>query len=123
MGAPAAADQIVLRGQVLKVADRDKYDLSEDLFSYEPYGLVISRGDTHFRLAVNRALAKTFGTNQILALYRKWFGEFEMEPNPLLLALVVALMVVLARPGGRQRVAWLGVAVALRAVARDGDGV
>lgn len=81
-----AADQIVLRGQVLKVADRDKYDLAEDLFSYEPYGLVIRRGDPDFRLAVNRALSKTFGTNQILALYRKWFGEFEMEPNPLLLA-------------------------------------
>ena len=81
-----AADQVVLRGQVLKVADRDKYTLAEDLFSYEPYGLVIRRGDPDFRLAVNRALAKTFGTNQILALYRKWFGEFEMEPNPLLLA-------------------------------------
>ena len=81
-----AADQIVLRGQILKVADRDKYDLAEDLFSYEPYGLVVRRGDPDFRLAVNRALAKTFGTNQILALYRKWFGEFELEPNPLLLA-------------------------------------
>lgn len=82
-----AADQIVLRAQVLGTGDQTKYRIGEGLFSFEPYGLVIPRGDPDFRLACNRALARMFGTNKILAIYRKWFGQFSMEPEPILEAL------------------------------------
>jgi ABC-type amino acid transport substrate-binding protein len=55
-------------------------------FSYEPYGLMLRRGDPAFRLAVNRVLARLYRTGDIEPIYRRWFGEWGAPPN-LLVAL------------------------------------
>jgi len=51
-----AADQVVLIGQVIARSARDKYALSSDLFSFEPFALALQRGDADFRLLADRVL-------------------------------------------------------------------
>jgi ABC-type amino acid transport substrate-binding protein len=79
-----AADRTVLIGLAMN-AGRDKLQLLDFQFSYEPYALVMRR-DADFRLAVNRELAEVFRQGEIVAIYRKWFGQFG-EPGELLKAL------------------------------------
>jgi polar amino acid transport system substrate-binding protein len=48
----------------------------ERVFTYEPLGLVLARGDEDFRLVVDRTLSRLFGTDEFRDLYAKWFGQF-----------------------------------------------
>ena len=79
-----AADRTVLIGLAMN-AGPDKLQLLDFMFSYEPYALAMRR-DADFRLAVNRELAEVFRQGEIVALYRKWFGQLG-EPPELLKAL------------------------------------
>jgi len=79
-----AADRTVLIGLLVN-AGRDKLQLLDFMFSYEPYALTMRR-DPDFRLAVNRELAEVFRQGEIAAVYRRWFGQFG-EPQELLKAL------------------------------------
>ena len=47
--------------------------LPENL-SYEPYAIALPRGDSAFRIAVNRGLSQLYGSPQILDIYLKWFS-------------------------------------------------
>jgi glutamate/aspartate transport system substrate-binding protein len=82
-----ASDQIVLIGQIMQSADPKKYRLARELFSYEPYGFVVRRGDSDFRLEANRALAQVYRTGQIEQLYSRWFGQAGLKPSPVLNAM------------------------------------
>jgi glutamate/aspartate transport system substrate-binding protein len=82
-----ARDQVVLIGQVLKTVDPKEYVLSEDLFSFEPYGFMIRRNDSAFRLVTNRSLAQLYRTEQYQPLYNKWFGSAGVRPSPVLAAM------------------------------------
>jgi ABC-type amino acid transport substrate-binding protein len=78
-----ASDRTILIGLAVTSKDPSKLALSDQGFSYEPYGLVIRRNDSAFRLAVNRVLADTYRGTQIVDIYNKWFGGFG-RPSPLL---------------------------------------
>jgi ABC-type amino acid transport substrate-binding protein len=41
------------------------------------------RGDADFRLAVNRALARTYRTDAIWEIYGRWFGKLGRPGNML----------------------------------------
>ena len=82
-----ADDQIVLIGQLLQARDPQNFTMAQDMYSYEPYGLVVRRGDSDFRLAANRALARLYRTGQYKALYNKWFGRSGVRPSPILAAM------------------------------------
>jgi ABC-type amino acid transport substrate-binding protein len=82
-----ASDQIVLIGQIMQSQDPKKYSLARELFSYEPYGFVVRRDDSAFRLVANRALAQVYRTGQIEQLYGRWFGQFGIKPSPVLTAM------------------------------------
>jgi len=82
-----AADRTVLIGLAMNAGREAPLQLLDIQFSYEPYALVLRR-DADFRLAVNRELAQVFREGEIVALYRKWFGQFG-EPQELLKALYV----------------------------------
>lgn len=71
-----ASDRVLLAGLLAKAKEPDKLVLSNQLFSYEPYALMIRRGDTAFRVEVNRALASLYRTGEIVPIYEKWFGPF-----------------------------------------------
>lgn len=76
-----ASDRIMLIGQIVRSADRSRYSISRDVFSYEPYGLMLARGDTDFRLLADRALARLYSTARIRRLYHDSIGRFG-EPLP-----------------------------------------
>ncbi len=82
-----ASDRIVLIGQILNSEDRNLYAISNDLFSYEPYAMIVRRNDPDFRLVADRALSQIFKTDQIVSLYEKWFGKAGVRPTPILLAM------------------------------------
>jgi glutamate/aspartate transport system substrate-binding protein len=81
-----AGDQIVLIGLARAAKDPSKFALAPELFTYEPYALVVRRNDADFRLVANRALAQLYRTGQIGAIYDKWFGDWGGRPSRLLLA-------------------------------------
>jgi ABC-type amino acid transport substrate-binding protein len=47
--------------------------LAEDL-SYEPYALVMRKGDTEFRLLVDRVIAQIYRSGEIESIYGRWMG-------------------------------------------------
>jgi ABC-type amino acid transport substrate-binding protein len=52
-----ASDRVILIGIGRTSKNPEKLSLVDEFFSYEPYGLMLRRGDAAFRLSVNRALA------------------------------------------------------------------
>lgn len=79
-----AADQVVLIGQVIARSARDKYALSSDLFSFEPFALALQRGDADFRLLADRVLSDLNRSGNIMKIYKRWLGGFAKEPLPAL---------------------------------------
>jgi ABC-type amino acid transport substrate-binding protein len=59
-----AGDQIVQIGFLMQAPDPGVYKLSKDLFSYEPYALVVRRNDADFRVVADRALAQIYRSGQ-----------------------------------------------------------
>jgi ABC-type amino acid transport substrate-binding protein len=80
-----ASDRIILIGLALNAIDAPSYRLSDEMFSYEPYALMMHR-DAEFRLAVNRELARLYGSGEGLNLYARWYGPLG-EPSTLLKAM------------------------------------
>lgn len=85
-----ASDQIVLVGDALNVMEEDEsvdFYFSPELFSYEPYALMVRRNDADFRLVANRAIAELFRSGDIATLYETWIGSYGIAEPPLLLAM------------------------------------
>ena len=80
-----ASDRIILIGLALNGIDAASYQLSDEMFSYEPYALMMRR-DADFRLAVNRELARLYRSGDVLSLYARWYGPLG-EPSTLLKAM------------------------------------
>ena len=81
-----ASDRALLIGLILTSPDPSRFGLSDVFLSYEPYGFMLRRDDSAFRLEVNRALSEIYRSGDIAAIYQKWFGAF-VKPGPLLLAM------------------------------------
>jgi len=78
-----ATDRAMIVGQVLRSADSALYTISADVFSFEPYALMLHRGDTDFRLVVDRALASLYRNARIRRLYHNWFGRYGEPLTPI----------------------------------------
>lgn len=81
-----ASDRALLVGLLVTAKERDDLVLAEEQFSYEPYGLMLRRGDAAFRLAVNRTLAAIYGSEEISRIYARWFGRLG-RPTAVLLTM------------------------------------
>ncbi len=81
-----ASDRVILVGLVLGSGNQKSLRLSEDMYSYEPYALMLRKNDPAFRLAVNRELARLYRSEEIYAIYDRWLGVLG-TPGPLLKAL------------------------------------
>ena len=79
-----AGDRVLLLGLAPKVKDPTQYDLLDDDLGVEPYAIALPRGDTAFRLAVNRALAQLYASSAIADVFRRGFGA-NAKPTPALL--------------------------------------
>jgi glutamate/aspartate transport system substrate-binding protein len=78
-----ASDRTILIGLVLQARGTARYALISDDLSYEPYGFMVRRDDSAFRLVANRALARIYRSGAIGAIYAKWFGALG-KPTPAL---------------------------------------
>jgi len=54
---------------------RDKLKMSDRTFSYEPYALVVPRGDDDFRLLVDGVLARLYRSGDIGRVFEAAFGK------------------------------------------------
>ena len=61
--------------------------MSDEMFSFEPFALALTRGDMDFLLVADRALSQLNRSGQIGAIYRKWFSRFADNPPEMLKAL------------------------------------
>jgi ABC-type amino acid transport substrate-binding protein len=81
-----ASDRLLLVGAGLKARDpKSLHILSEEL-SFEPYGIVLPRGDADFRLAVNAGLSHLYGSGEIAEIFGRWFRQFG-DPGPVIKAM------------------------------------
>jgi ABC-type amino acid transport substrate-binding protein len=83
-----ASDEVLLVGLALTAKDPTALRLTEQYFSYEPYGLMVRRGDAAFRLTVNRVLSRLYRSEQIVEIFAKWFGRLG-KPSGLLQAMYI----------------------------------
>jgi ABC-type amino acid transport substrate-binding protein len=78
-----ASDRIILVGLILQARGTARYALVSEDLSYEPYGFMLRRDDSAFRLVANRTLARIYRSGAIGAIYAKWFGSLG-KPTPAL---------------------------------------
>jgi ABC-type amino acid transport substrate-binding protein len=69
-----ASDKVLIVGLSGKVKDPTQYTMLAEDLSFEPYAIMLPRGDAPFRLAVNRGLAQLYRTPAIGELWNRWFG-------------------------------------------------
>jgi len=69
-----ASDKLLLLGIGSKAKDPRSLTILPDQLSYEPYGIVLPRGDSSLRLAVNTGLAQVYAGDEIVEIFRRWFG-------------------------------------------------
>jgi ABC-type amino acid transport substrate-binding protein len=79
-----ASDKVILAGLALRARGTTRFALLPETLSYEPYGLMVRRDDSAFRLVANRTLARIYRTGAIRTLYAKWFAGLG-RPTPALL--------------------------------------
>jgi glutamate/aspartate transport system substrate-binding protein len=82
-----ASDKLLLIGA--QTADASAYKMLPENLSYEPYAIVLPRGDWAFRLAVNRGLSQLYSSPQILEIYLKWFAAIGERPDLLRAAVYI----------------------------------
>ena len=82
-----SSDQIVLVGLAATAEDAAKFEISSDVFSYEPFALAVRRNDADFRLVADRVISQLYRTGQIEPIYNKWFGKFAKKRPAVLDAL------------------------------------
>jgi ABC-type amino acid transport substrate-binding protein len=78
-----AADRMVLVAKVTGSKDPARYTMLTEMFSADPYALVLPRGDAGFRLAVNRALSDIYRGPALDQIFPRWFGH-GAKPSELL---------------------------------------
>jgi glutamate/aspartate transport system substrate-binding protein len=80
-----ASDRVLLAGLMTTARDPAKLRLSGEYYSYEPYGLMMRRGDNAFQAKVNRTLSHLYRSG-LIQIYERWFGPFAAA-SPLTKAL------------------------------------
>jgi glutamate/aspartate transport system substrate-binding protein len=68
-----ATDDILLYGLIAHHKSQDKFRVTGDYLSYEPYGIMFRKGDPEFAAVVERAFRKLGSNHDLIPLYEKWF--------------------------------------------------
>ncbi|MFI4928901.1 MAG: amino acid ABC transporter substrate-binding protein [Burkholderiales bacterium] len=69
-----ASDRTLLLAMAPKAKDPKAISLLLEDLSFEPYAIVLPRGDDDLRLAVNSALAQVYRSGNIAEIFTRWFG-------------------------------------------------
>ena len=78
-----ASDRVILLTLMLTSKSPSSLVLSDQLYSYEPYGFMVRRNDSAFRLVANRSLARIYRSPEVAELFEKWFRAMG-KPSPAL---------------------------------------
>ena len=78
-----ASDRTLLIGVAIKAKDPKSLVLIGDMLSYEPYAIVLPRGDWAMRHAVNSALAQIYRSGTLMEIYNRWLAGLG-KPNATL---------------------------------------
>ncbi len=68
-----ATDDVLLFGLKSRANDPNGYEVVGEFLSYEPYGIMLRRDDSAFRLVANRRLSALFRTGEIRPIFEHWF--------------------------------------------------
>jgi ABC-type amino acid transport substrate-binding protein len=75
-----ATDKLVLMALAQAGGLRDFTVLPDDL-SFEPFAIMLPRGDAAFRLAVNTGIARVFRSGDVIDLYTRYFSGIAQRPS------------------------------------------
>jgi glutamate/aspartate transport system substrate-binding protein len=68
-----ATDDILLYGLIARHKSQDKFRVTGDYLSYDPYGIMFRKGEPELAAVVERAFRKLGTNHDLLPLYNKWF--------------------------------------------------
>src|ERR1700753_1881733 len=68
-----ATDDILLYGLIARHKSQDKFKVTGDYLSYEPYGIMYRKGEPQLTALVERAFRKLGTNHDLVPLYEKWF--------------------------------------------------
>jgi glutamate/aspartate transport system substrate-binding protein len=68
-----ATDDILLYGLIAHHKSQDKFRVTGDYLSYEPYGIMFRKNEPEFTAVVERAFRKLGSNHDLMPLYEKWF--------------------------------------------------
>jgi glutamate/aspartate transport system substrate-binding protein len=68
-----ATDDILLYGLIVRHKAQDKFRVTGDYLSYDPYGIMFRKGDPQLLAVVERAFRKLGSNHDLVPLYNKWF--------------------------------------------------
>ena len=77
-----ASDRVLLVGLVARSKDAKALALLGDPLSFEPYAIVLPRGDWAMKQAVDAALAQIYKSPALPELYNRWFAALG-RPSPI----------------------------------------
>jgi glutamate/aspartate transport system substrate-binding protein len=77
-------DDVILHGFVARSKKPDDYVITGKFLSFDPYGIMIRRDESAFRLVANKTLAQLFRSGEIKEIYKRWFDQINMPLQPLL---------------------------------------
>jgi glutamate/aspartate transport system substrate-binding protein len=78
-----AGDRVLLVGLAGKAKDPKALALLADALSYEPYAIVLPRGDWALRQSVDAALSQIYKSSALPEIYNRWFRSLG-RPSPVL---------------------------------------
>jgi glutamate/aspartate transport system substrate-binding protein len=68
-----ATDDILLYGLIARHKSQDKFKVTGDYLSYDPYGIMFRKGEPQLAAVVERAFRKLGSNRDLIPLYNKWF--------------------------------------------------
>jgi glutamate/aspartate transport system substrate-binding protein len=68
-----ATDDILLYGLIVRHKSQDKFRVTGDYLSYDPYGIMFAKGEPQLTAVVERAFRKLGSNHDLIPLYNKWF--------------------------------------------------
>jgi ABC-type amino acid transport substrate-binding protein len=77
------ADRAILLTLSRESKAPDKLRLADEYLTVEPYALALPRGDSGFRLAVDRALSHIYRSGEIVTIFERTFGG-KSKPSQIL---------------------------------------
>ncbi len=68
-----ATDDILLYGLIARHKAKDKFRVTGDYLSYDPYGIMFRKGEPQLAAVVERTFRKLATNHDLIPMYQKWF--------------------------------------------------